>query len=55
VNTPTKKKSKKKSTGRSEVTGSLWMRFAGGLLKRLSRIFGAGRQKNKNEVVTPLA
>lgn len=33
VNTPVRKKMWKKSTGRSEVTGNLWKRLAGGALK----------------------
>ncbi len=40
-----------KSIGRLAITGNLWTRFADGLLKRLSRMFGANRPKNKNEVV----
>jgi hypothetical protein len=35
-----KKKLQKKYTGRLEITGNSWMRFAGRLLKRLNRIFG---------------
>jgi hypothetical protein len=40
VSMPIKKKSQTKSTGRLEITGNSWMRFAGRLFKRLNRIFG---------------